>query len=78
MMANTPFIGFRSNTFKIASLIQALNYPFREMVFGETSVDEIISTIEKIQESQGEIEDNLRRDIKTQQMLAETTNFKLI
>lgn len=77
-LANTPFIGFRSNTFKIAALIQALNYPFREMIFGETSIDEIINTIAEIKESKNEIKENLEGNVKSQQRLAVTTNVKLI
>jgi polysaccharide pyruvyl transferase WcaK-like protein len=77
-LANTPFIGFRSNTFKIAGLIELLNYPLPEMLFGTTGVDDIVSAIKVLLTNRQSIKAKLLRNVQSAQELARTTNVKVL
>lgn len=77
-LANTPFIGFRSNTFKISGLIEALNYTIKELEFAKTPVDEIIETISHIKANKKQICKELEQNVLKQKILAGSTNVKKI
>ena len=77
-MTNTPFVGFRSNTPKIAGLIEMLRYPIPEMVFGSTGSDEIVYAIQQIIDNRGKIKKDLERNVAVAKELARTTNIKAL
>ncbi|MFC1937093.1 polysaccharide pyruvyl transferase family protein [Chloroflexota bacterium] len=71
-LANTPFIGFRANTHKIAGLVEMLGYQIPEMIFGETDISDIISAIKTIFENRDNMKSDLRESVlKIKQMTME-------
>ncbi len=77
-LANTPFIGFRSNTFKISGLIESLNYPIPEMIFAQTPIDQTIEALSFIKQNKTQICEELKQNVLQQKTLASSTNVKKI
>jgi polysaccharide pyruvyl transferase WcaK-like protein len=69
VLANTPFIGFRANTHKIAGLVEMLGYTIPEMILGQTEDSDIISAIKTILENRDSIKSSLMESVlKIKQM----------
>lgn len=75
VVAQTPFMGFRSNTYKIAGLIEMLGHPVPELVLGETPISEVLSRITFLRDNHSTIKANLARQLPRAVELARTQNI---
>jgi polysaccharide pyruvyl transferase WcaK-like protein len=77
-LANTPFIGFRANTHKIAALIEMLEYPIPELILGETDISKIIFYVKMILENKNSIKSSLGENVSKAKKISKENNIKVL